>query len=113
MALYPLPALLSVTYEHEAFLSMSKRPVDTSGGSRPSDKDTGVGGGGDWGGLQKNFFSALWASVWSKIGGGGCCSPGPSPRSAPGRNFLRLCSLYDEQLFVSSMNTYRICDFPF
>ena len=56
MALYPLPALLSVTYEHEAFLSMSKRPVDTSGGSRPSDKDTGVGGGGGLGRSAKKFF---------------------------------------------------------
>ena len=27
-------------------------------------------------------------------GGGGCCSLGPSPRSATGRNFIRLCSHY-------------------
>ena len=45
MALYPLPALLRLTYEREAFLSMFQRPVDTSGGSRPSDKESGGGGG--------------------------------------------------------------------
>ena len=111
MAPYLLPALLRVTYEREAFLSMFKRPVDTSGGCRPWDKESGGEGGEGGFGLQENFFSALWASVWSKIGG--CCSPGPSPRSATGRNFLRLCSHYGEQLFVSSVNTYRICDFPF
>ena len=77
MALYLLPALLRVTYEHEAFLSMFKRPVDTSGGSRPSDKGSGGGGGGD---LQKILFSALWASVWSKIRvGEERLLPGPLP----------------------------------
>ena len=77
MALYLLPALLRVTYEHEAFLSMFKRPVDTSGGSRPSDKESGGGGGG---GLQKILFSALWASVWSKIRvGEERLLPGPLP----------------------------------
>ena len=74
MALYLLPALLRVAYEHEAFLSMFKRPVDTSGGSRPSDKESWGGGGG---GLQKHFFSALRVSVWSKIGG--VLLPGPLP----------------------------------
>ena len=54
MALYLLPALLRVTYEGETFLSMFKRPVDTSGGSRPSDKESGGGGGG--GGIQKILF---------------------------------------------------------
>ena len=35
-----------------------------------------VGGGS----VQKQFFSALWASVWSKIGGGGVVLlPGPLP----------------------------------
>ena len=77
MALYLLPALLRVTYEREAFLSMFKRPVDTSGGSRPSDKESGGGGGG---GLQKILFSALWASVWSKIRvGEERLLPGPLP----------------------------------
>ena len=62
MALYLLPALLRVTYEHEAFLSMFKRPVDTSGGSRPSDKDSGGGGGG--GRSPKNsFFGPLGLSL--------------------------------------------------
>ena len=76
MALYLLPALLRVTHEHEAFLSMFKRPVDTSGGSRPSDKESGGGGGG----LQKILFSALWASVWSKIRvGEERLLPGPLP----------------------------------
>ena len=76
MALYLLPALLRVTYEGEAFLSMFKRPVDTSGGSRPSDKESGGGVGG----LQKIIFSALWASVWSKIGvGEERLLPGPLP----------------------------------
>ena len=32
--------------------------------------------------VSKNFFSAFWASVWSKIRGGGGGSPGPSPGSA-------------------------------
>ena len=78
MALYLLPALLRVTYEGEAFLSMFKRPVDTSGGSRPSDKESG--GGGMGGGLQKILFLALWASVWSKIGvGEERLLPGPLP----------------------------------
>ena len=43
--------------------------------SRPWDK----GGRGGGGGL-KNFFSAFWASVWSKNKGGG--EAGPSPGSA-------------------------------
>ena len=51
MALYLLPVLLRVTYEGEAFLSMFKRPVDTSGGSRPSDKESGGGGA-----VSKNSF---------------------------------------------------------
>ena len=77
MALYLLPALLRVTYEGETFLSMFKRPVDTSGGSRPSDEGSGGGGGG---GLQKILFSALWASVWSKIRvGEERLLPGPLP----------------------------------
>ena len=77
MALYLLPALLRVTYEGEAFLSMFKRPVDTSGGSRPSDKESGGGGGG---GLQKILFSVLWASVWSIIRvGEERLLPGPLP----------------------------------
>ena len=50
-----------------------------SGGSRPSDKRGGGGRGGGHqdheirgGGLsQKNVFSALWASVWSKNKVGG------------------------------------------
>ena len=44
-----------------------------SGRSRPSDKEGGHPGpeirGRD--GVQKKFFSALWASVWSKNRGGG------------------------------------------
>ena len=46
-----------------------------SGGSKPSDKGGGpviqtlrYGGGGCW--SPKKFFSALWASVWSKNKGG-------------------------------------------
>ena len=35
-------------------------------------------------GVQKNFFSALWTSVWSKNRGGG--PPGPSPGSTIGMN---------------------------
>ena len=77
MALYLLPALLRVTYEREAFLSMFKRPVHTSGGSRPSDKESRGGG------LPKNFFSALWASVWSKMGGGGGAAPRAPPLDPP------------------------------
>ena len=62
MALYLLPALLRVTYEGEAFLSMFKRPVDTSGGSRPSDKESGRGGEG--GRSPKNsFFGPLGLSL--------------------------------------------------
>ena len=62
MALYLLPALLRVTYEGEAFLSMFKRPVDTSGGSRPSDKESGGRGGG--GRSPKNsFFGPLGLSL--------------------------------------------------
>ena len=80
MALYPLPALLSVTYEHEAFLSMSKRPVDTSGGSRPSDKDTGVGGGGGGFGAvcKKIFFRPFGPQFGLKLEGGGA-----APRAPP------------------------------
>ena len=78
MALYPLPALLRVTYEREAFLSMFKRPVDTSGGFRPSDKESWGGGS-----VQKQFFSALWALVWSKIGGGGGAAPRAPPLDPP------------------------------
>ena len=112
MALYLLPALLRVTYEGEAFLSMFKRPVDTSGGSRPSDKESGGGGGGAV--SKKFFFRPFGPQFGLKLGWGRKgCSPGPSPRSATGRNFLRLCSHYGEQLFVSSVNNYRICDFPF
>ena len=108
MALYLLPTLLCVTYEREAFLSMFKRPVDTSGESRPSDKESG-------GAVSKKiFFRPFGPHFGLKLGGGGgCCSPGPSARSANGRNFLRLCSHYGGQRFVSSVNTYRICDFPF
>ena len=58
--------------------------ANSSGGSRPSDKggpghpdpEIRVGGGGAGDGLKK-FFSGLWASVWSKNGGGGGY-PGPS-----------------------------------
>ena len=58
----------------------------TSGGSRPSEKDGGMGGEGgggkgcahrdpqikQWGGglVSKNFFRPFWASVWSKNKGG-------------------------------------------
>ena len=64
MALYLLPALLRVTYEGEAFLSMFKRPVDTSGGSRPSDKESGGGGRGEGGRSPKNsFFGPLGLSL--------------------------------------------------
>ena len=34
------------------------------------------------GGWSQNFFSALWASLWSKNEGGGLGPPGPSPGSA-------------------------------
>ena len=42
-----------------------------SGGFRPSDRGMGGGGGGgggggEWARSQKNFLSALRASVWSK-----------------------------------------------
>ena len=62
MALYLLPALLRVTYEREAFLSMFKRPVDTSGGSRPSDKESGSGGRRA-AVSQKFFFGPLGLSL--------------------------------------------------
>ena len=51
-----------------------------SGGSRTSDKGGGGGGHPDpeiREGSPKTFFSALWASVWSKNKGG----VGPSPGS--------------------------------
>ena len=58
----------------------------TQRGSRPSDKEGGHPGpeirGRD--GVPKKFFSALWASVWSKNRGGG--PPGPSPGSTTGMN---------------------------
>ena len=59
-----------------------------SGGSRPSDK--GGGGGGVGGGLQKNFFSVIRASFWSK-NKGWLGPPGPSPSSSTvlrGKNFF-------------------------
>ena len=40
------------------------------GGSRPSDK-------GEGGGLKKNYFLALRASVWSKNKGGGQATQAP------------------------------------
>ena len=43
---------------------------------------SGGGGGGGAGGLQKFFFSALRALVWSKNKGGSRVSPDPSPGSA-------------------------------
>ena len=59
--------------------------ANSSGGSRPSDKggpghpdpEIRVGGGGGRGTVLKKFFSGLWASVWSKNGGGGGGVPGP------------------------------------
>ena len=68
MALYLLPALLRVTYEREAFLSMFKRPVDTSGGSRPSDKEREGGGGGAL--SQKIFFRPFGPQFGLELGGG-------------------------------------------
>ena len=62
-----------------------------SGGSRPSDRGEGVGGGhpdpeirGGGGAVSKNVFSALRVSVRStnKGGGGGAGPPRPSPGSA-------------------------------
>ena len=44
-----------------------------------ADPDAEIRGGDP--GLQKNFFSALWASFWSK-NKGGLGPPGPSPGSA-------------------------------
>ena len=41
------------------------------------DLDVKGGEGGGEGGLKQNIFFALWASVWSKINGGG--PPGPLP----------------------------------
>ena len=76
MALYPLPALLRVTYEREAFLSMFKRPVDTNGGSRPSDKES-------WGGgavSKNNFFRPFGPQFGLKLEGGG---GGAAPRAPP------------------------------
>ena len=58
-----------------------------SGGSRPSDKG---GGGVVGGGLQKNFFSVIRASFWSK-NKGWPGPPGPSPSSSTvlrGKNFF-------------------------
>ena len=65
------------------------------GGSRPSEKDGGMGGGeglcssrpsdkAGGGASLKNFFSAFWASVWSKSKGG---------RRAPSQD-LPLCTLH-------------------
>ena len=71
----------------------------TSGGSRPSEKDGGMGGwggralliqilrksnGGGGGASLQNFFSAFWATVWSKNKGG---------RQAPPQD-LPLCTLH-------------------
>ena len=58
-----------------------------SGGSRPSDKEGGDHPGPEIrgrDGVQKNFFSALWASVWAKNRGDG--PPGPSPGPTTGMN---------------------------
>ena len=43
---------------------------------RVLDPNLKLGGGG--GGLKQNIFFALWASVWSKINGGG-----RTPRAPP------------------------------
>ena len=69
---------------------MFQRPVDTSGGSRPSDKQSGGGGGK----VPPFCFKPFGPQFGLKLGGGGCCSLGRSPRSATGRNFIRLCSHY-------------------
>ena len=58
--------LRRLLYKSRGILFLSFRVY--SGGSRPSDKETG-GGGGE--GTPKNFFSAFRASVWSKDKGGG------------------------------------------
>ena len=44
---------------------------------RVLDPNLKLGGGGE-GGLKQNIFFALWASVWSKINGGG-----RTPRAPP------------------------------
>ena len=44
------------------------------------DLEMSLGGGG--GGLKQNIFFALWASVWSKINGGGW-TPGAPPLDPP------------------------------
>ena len=87
-----------------------------SGGFRPSGKgrarssDPEITGGG--GQSQKTFFSALWASVWSKTKGGG--PPGPSPRSvtdssshSPTSLNLLPCNHHTTTLFGSS--THLLC----
>ena len=45
----------------------------------PCHPDPEIRGWGRGGSLQ-NFFWALWASVWSKNGGGGAGPPGPLPQ---------------------------------
>ena len=66
------------------FRGASQIPITSSGGAKPSDTE------GAWSSrpsdkgkarLQKDFISALWASVWSrnKGGGGGAGPPGPLP----------------------------------
>ena len=47
------------------------------GGGQPPPEITGSP-------VSKKFFSALWASVWSKIKRGGGSGAGPSPGSATG-----------------------------
>ena len=49
--------------------------------------------------VSKKFFSALWASVWSKSKGGGR-PPDPSPGYAT-------VSYYTKQLFVSARKAVR------
>ena len=58
---------------------------EISAGSIPRDR-----GGGGRAQSPKNFFSALWASVWFENKGGPL--PGPSPRSATGDSWFAVTS---------------------
>ena len=76
-----------------------------SGGSRPTDKGWGGGGGHPdpdirGVGLQKNFFSALRASVWSTIKGG---RPPRAPPLDPPLHFEN-----DENRTVASTRLERL-----
>ena len=60
---------------------MSKRPVDTSGRSRPSDKGSGGGGGG--GAVSKKIFFRPFGPQFDLKWGGGGAAPRAPPLDPP------------------------------